>query len=67
MNHLKTHANEKIYMCGYCGNLYQKTQFLNHLKTHQDEQDEEKLRPSMESNIRRPNKPNSTATRYIYI
>ena len=61
MNHLKTHANEKIYMCGYCGNLYQKTQFLNHLKTHQDEQDEEKLRPSMESNIRRPNKPNSTA------
>lgn len=60
MNHLKTHANEKVYMCGYCGNLYQKAQFLNHLKTHQDEQDEEKLKPGMESNIRRADKPHST-------
>lgn len=54
MNHLKTHSKEKIYMCGYCGNLFQKANFLQHLKTHQDEQDEDKLRPSVETNTRRP-------------
>lgn len=53
-NHLKTHAKEKIYMCGYCGNLFQKANFLQHLKTHDNEQDEEKLRPGVETNIRQP-------------
>ena len=56
-NHLKTHAKEKIYMCGFCGNLYQKANFLQHLKTHDDEQDEEKLRPAVETTPRRPAPP----------
>ncbi|CAC5412348.1 KRAB [Mytilus coruscus] len=56
-NHLKTHAKEKIYMCGYCGNLFQKANFLQHLKTHKDEQDEDKLRPMIETNPCRPDRP----------
>ncbi|CAG2232761.1 KRAB [Mytilus edulis] len=56
-NHLKTHAKEKIYMCGYCGNLFQKVNFLQHLKTHKDEQDEANLRPIVETNPRRPDRP----------
>ncbi|XP_063438995.1 zinc finger protein 260-like [Mytilus trossulus] len=56
-NHLKTHAKEKIYMCGYCGNLFQKANFLQHLKTHKDEQDEANLRPIIETNPRRPDRP----------
>ena len=44
MNHLKTHQREEVYMCGFCGQIFQKALFPQHLKTHRKEAEEEKAR-----------------------
>lgn len=35
-NHIKSHAKEKIYMCGHCGKIFQKVSLAAHLRTHSE-------------------------------
>ncbi|CAG2232762.1 KRAB [Mytilus edulis] len=35
-NHIKTHATEKVYMCGHCGKIFQKASLASHLRTHSE-------------------------------
>ena len=35
-NHIKLHAQEKVYMCGHCGKIYQKGSLSTHLRTHSE-------------------------------
>ncbi|XP_048752288.1 zinc finger protein 260-like isoform X1 [Ostrea edulis] len=35
--HLKLHNKEEVFMCGFCGQIFQKTAFPQHLKTHRKE------------------------------
>lgn len=35
-NHIKTHAKEKVYMCGHCGKVFQKISLASHLRTHSE-------------------------------
>ncbi|XP_060073288.1 zinc finger protein ZFP2-like [Ylistrum balloti] len=39
MNHLKIHAKEQVFMCGYCGQLFQRFSFVAHVKSHQGEEE----------------------------
>ncbi|KAK3086711.1 hypothetical protein FSP39_022351 [Pinctada imbricata] len=44
MTHLKTHQKEEVYMCGFCGQIFPKALFPQHLKTHRKEAEEEKAK-----------------------
>ena len=33
---LQVHRGEKVYMCGYCGKVYQKSNMASHLRTHSE-------------------------------
>lgn len=33
-NHLKVHAGEQVFLCGYCGKLFQKSALASHVKSH---------------------------------
>ncbi|CAC5412349.1 KRAB [Mytilus coruscus] len=35
-NHIKSHATEKVYMCGHCGKIFQKASLASHLRTHSE-------------------------------
>lgn len=35
--HLKLHDKEEVFMCGFCGQIFQKSAFPQHLKTHKKE------------------------------
>ncbi|XP_033753926.1 zinc finger protein 2 homolog [Pecten maximus] len=39
MNHLKVHSKEQVFMCGYCGQLFQRHSFVAHVKSHQSEEE----------------------------
>ncbi|KAJ8302640.1 hypothetical protein KUTeg_019036 [Tegillarca granosa] len=41
-NHLKLHAKEKVYMCGFCGQIFPKSSFAAHIKYHEEEAEEKK-------------------------
>lgn len=34
--HIKIHAQEKVYMCGYCGKIYPRGSLSTHLRTHSE-------------------------------
>ncbi|XP_061162463.1 zinc finger protein 836-like isoform X1 [Saccostrea echinata] len=34
--HIKIHAQEKVYMCGYCGKIYPRSSLSTHLRTHSE-------------------------------
>ena len=35
--HLKLHEKEEVFMCGFCGQIFQRSTFAQHLKTHKKE------------------------------
>ncbi|OWF39193.1 zinc finger protein 260-like [Mizuhopecten yessoensis] len=39
MTHLKVHSKEQVFMCGYCGQLFQRYSFVAHVKSHQGEEE----------------------------
>lgn len=34
--HIRIHAQEKVYMCGYCGKIYPRGSLSTHLRTHSE-------------------------------
>ncbi|XP_062567291.1 zinc finger protein 260-like [Saccostrea cucullata] len=49
--HLKLHDKEEVFMCGFCGQIFQKTAFPQHLKTHKKEKESSNNENTAQSSV----------------